>query len=233
MGFNASAINTRYSQSGNIPVLKEDFTKIAADLIAMQTFMNTATGQEGKFTTLFATSLTASGAVAASGALSGASLTIAGSAWPAGILLSQINTGGRASATNGKWATLFLDDTTVPGTNITLRHLKQAGSSFTFSNLESFSNGFNSASTGERRTIPTGIGLDGGNNFKFWLWGQTTAVGGSSLGSTDLAVEIGFGSKVISGVTNHVPILTFFGSNATGATVTLTTVMKVYDIQDA
>jgi hypothetical protein len=247
MAFNASNVNTRYSAAGNIAVLKEDFTKICGDMISMQTFMKTASADAGKFTTLFADSLTSAGAISGTtgtftGALSGATLTVAGAAWPAGILLNAINTGGYASAnTNGAWKQLRLDDTVVPGTNISLRHLKQVASSFTASNVFSFVNGYNSETgnsgvqTNRIRIItPTTVTSDGGNNFQFYILAQTTAVSSVPNTSLGLGCFVSMGSFINSGSgTFHSPHFVYFGFNTTGVDIQFTTGIKGFNLADA
>lgn len=234
MAFNSSSINTRYSQSGNIPVLKEDFTKIAADLIAMQTFMKTASSDAGKFTTMSADAVS-------TGTLTVTSGTSAG-AWPANIRLADINTGSAASSsTNGHWNNLTLaSGASVPATNITLQHLARVSGTVSGTNAFSFATNFDS-------TVPASLSVrcinmafpastftgDGGNNIQFYIIGQTTSVSSVPNSNLNLGVCVLPSSQCTGGAgTFHGPVFMYYGFNNTGVPIQFTTVIRVHNVKD-
>lgn len=110
MAFNATTILNRYNVAGFVSVLKSDFTKLAADLITLETFAATASTNAGKWSKLLLAEVVVTPAT--------------------NIQLKHINTGGYASSVdNGKWTRLLLssDSAVTPATNIGLQHLNTNG----------------------------------------------------------------------------------------------------------
>lgn len=220
MAFDASSVNTRYSQSGNIPVLKNDFTKICGDLVKMQTFMKTGASDAGKFTTV-----SADGFTMITGNSAGA--------WPANLRLADINTNSKASATNGEWTALTIASTAAaPATNISVQHLKRVTASFTASTGLLAPNGGAYFITS---SVPTTVTGDGGGNFKFW-WsscsGSLASYGGGAMNISGFVVMGTNCTDASSGITSHSPIFFCCGINSSTVTLQLNLACKVYSIAE-
>lgn len=257
MAFNSGTITTRYSASGNVAVLKSDFTKIAADLTTMQTYMATASSNPGKFKALHLAEVTATPATSIPLhhlSVNGYAATGTAGAWKRVILaevgvtpatnisLYHLNINGYGSTSfEGGWKQLRLDDTVVPGTNISIRHLKQVNSSFSVANAFSYVNDHNSESTSGitlkekmRVIIPSTAHGDGGNNVQFYLVGQTTGyTTGVATSNLTLKVFVLMGSYCDATGTYHAPVFVYSGFNGTGSTVGITTTMVGYNIAAA
>lgn len=221
MAFNASNVKTRYSQSGNIPVLKEDFTKLSDDLIAVTTFMKTGASDAGKFTTV-----SADGFTMITGNSAGA--------WPANIRLADINTGGLASsATNGHWNTITIaTGATAPATNISVQHLKRVTSSFTATASLSCPAGGSYFITS---SVPTHGPDDGGSNIQFFWVGSTGSLasyGGGSINISGFVVPGRNCTDGTAGQTKHAPIFFACGTNSSGTTLALNQTCRMYSIAE-
>lgn len=123
MAFAASTVRTRYINSGSIPILKTDFINVCNDLIAIETFMATASDQVGKFTKL----VLAGASTGASSLLSGGAVTEIATTPATNIPLHHLDISSLAAtgATNrGRWKQLLLAETAAfPNTNIQLRDI--------------------------------------------------------------------------------------------------------------
>src|ERR1044072_4159185 len=102
MSFAASTVKSRYTSSGNIPILKSDYTNICNDLINIETFMATGSDQVGKFTKI----ILAAASTGSSSLISGGAISELGTGIATNIPLHHLDIASLAatgSTNRGRW----------------------------------------------------------------------------------------------------------------------------------